>query len=312
MKPILACDVDLDKLEYPVAAMFKIDGVRALNVDGRLVGRSGKQFKNRLNTEFFSDPRFEGFDGEMVIDRITGCGICNETTSAMGTIKGTIETRWCLFDYFAEEDYDSPYALRYKRLSQKLEQLYQEDPSLASRLWLIPSRTLYSRDDVDAMEIESIQEGYEGLILRDLHAPYKFGRSTVKEGYYLRLKRFMDSEVMVTDVKEGRSNQNELTANPHGYAERSTLAAGMVPNGMVGTIVGLALHDVTFNNRIIITKGSEVEIAPGKMSHADRRYYFDNQDEIIGKMVKYQFFPTGVKDKPRFPTFQGFRDPVDL
>lgn len=81
---------------------------------------------------------------------------------------------------------------------------------------------------------------------------------------------------------------------------------------MVGTIVGRALEDVVWNERTILHKGDTIEVSPGKMSHTDRRYYFENVDEIVGLIAKYQFFPVGIKDKLRFPTFQGFRDPIDM
>lgn len=313
MKPILACDVDLQKLTYPVMVFPKIDGVRALNIDGRLVGRSGKQFKNRLNTEFYSDPRFNGFDGEMVVDRIVGYGICNETTSALGTIKGDIETRWCLFDYVIDGvNNEYPYQVRYQQLVDKVAELHRQDPSLLRRIWVIPFQLAQSQEELEAIEIELLEQQYEGLIVRDPNGAYKYGRSTAREGTFLRLKRFIDTEIEITHVVEGRSNQNELKANPHGYAERSTLSENMVPNGMVGTIVGRALEDIEFCGRIIVRKGDTIEVAPGRMTHSERRHYFENPHEIIGKIGKYQFFPVGVKDKPRFPTFQGFRDPVDM
>lgn len=313
MKPILACDVDIGKLRFPVAAMPKIDGVRALNVDERLVGRSGKQFKNKLNTAFYSDPRFNGFDGEMVVDRITGYGICNETTSALGTIKGDIQTRWCLFDYVIDGyNNHKPYRERYTELVSKVLQLTESDPSLKDRLWVVPMEIVYCREQLEDIELNMINNQYEGVILRDLDGVYKYGRSTANENTFLRLKRFMDAEIEITHVVEGKSNQNELKRTAYGYAERSTVAEHMVPNGMVGTIIGRALEDVLFNERVIVQKGAIIEVAPGKMSHTDRRHYFENPDEIVGRIGKYQFFPVGVKDKPRFPTFQGFRDPVDM
>ena len=313
MKPILACDVDMGKLEYPVMMFPKIDGVRALNTDNVLVGRSGKKFKNKLNTKFFSDPRFNGFDGEMVVDQVVGFGICNETTSALGTIEGTVLTRWCLFDYIIDGyNPNAPYQSRYRELERKVSDLLKNYPSLESRIWVVPYRMGWCKEDVEQFEIECLEQGYEGLILRDPDGPYKYGRSTVREGNYLRFKRFMDSEIEITHVLEGKSNQNELRSNPNGYAERSTLAENMVPNGMVGTICGRALETIEFGGRVVVEKGTLIEVAPGKMTHKERQHYFENQGEIIGKIGKYQFFPVGVKDKPRFPTFQGFRDPVDM
>jgi len=44
-----------------------------------------------------------------------------------------------------------------------------------------------------------------------------------------------------------------------------------------------------------------------------RRAYPDPaSDNLMGKVVKYKSQPTGVKDKPRFPVFLGFRDKVDM
>ena len=313
MKPGLACDVDLTKLSYPVMVLPKLDGVRGLNLTGPLVARTGKQFKNKLNTRFFSDPRFIGFDGEMVVDRITGFGICNETTSALTTINGTIPTRWCLFDYVKDgENNHLGYLDRYRELVQVVRDLHTEYPELLNRLWVIPFETAHNQEELEAMELKYLEQGYEGIIIRDPEGRYKYGRSTAREGIYLRLKRFIDTEIEVTHVIEGKSNQNELKANPNGYAERATLAENMVPNGMVGTICGKALETIEFGGRVVVEKGADIEVAPGRMTHDERRYYFENQSEIIGKLAKYQFFPIGVKDKPRFPTFQGFRDPVDL
>lgn len=313
MKPILACDAEVGKLRFPLMALPKIDGVRALNVAERLVGRSGKQFKNKLNTEFYSGPRFNGLDGEMVVDRVRGYGICNETTSALGTIKGTVPTNWCLFDYVVEGVNDHlPYVVRYNQLISHVTKLIDSDPTVASRLWIVPVQMVYSQEHLNELELNWISEGYEGVILREPEGVYKFGRSTANEGYFLRVKRFLDAEIKVTAIVEGKSNQNELKHNPHGYAERSTVAGGMVPNGMVGTIVGRALEDVVWNKRTIIREGDVIEVSPGKMTHADRRYYLEHANEIVGLIAKYQFFPVGIKDKPRFPTFQGFRDPVDM
>lgn len=314
MKPMLATDADLDKVKFPVLVFPKIDGVRALNVAGKLVGRSGKQFKNKLNTSFFSKLAFSGFDGEMVVDRIKGSGICNETTSAMTTIEGHIQTRWCLFDRVIEgaNETDS-FLKRYRQLEEVVSSILAREPELRSFLWVIPFKWVHDKESLMETEIDCINQGYEGVILRDPHAPYKFGRSTAKEGGFLRMKQFMDAEIEITSVVEGKSNQNELRANPHGYAERSTHASNMVPNGMVGSILGRALQDsVDSLGNVVIQKGSEVEVAAGKLNHHERKYFFENQTAIIGRIAKFQFFPIGIKDKPRFPTFQSFRSKTDM
>jgi len=116
----------------------------------------------------------------------------------------------------------------------------------------------------------------------------------------------------VTRVIEGQTNENEQTRTPNGYAERATLAENMLPNGQIGTVCGYALETVLHRGKEVVKKGDEISIGAGKLSHKERKMYFENQNQIIGKIAKFKFFPIGIKDKPRFATFQCFRDPVDM
>ena len=75
----------------------------------------------------------------------------------------------------------------------------------------------------------------------------------------------------------------------------------MIPNGMVGSLL---CKDVK--------TGREITIGAGKMSHEERLLFFADQKRLIGQVVKYKHFPKGVKDKPRFPTFQSFRVDSDI
>jgi len=56
-----------------------------------------------------------------------------------------------------------------------------------------------------------------------------------------------------------------------------------------------------------IKTGNIIDVAPGKLTREQRIQFWNEKDAIIGKMIKYKTFPKGVKDKPRFPTFQTFR-----
>jgi len=37
----------------------------------------------------------------------------------------------------------------------------------------------------------------------------------------------------------------------------------------------------------------------------------DERDELKGRLAKFKYQPSGVKDKPRFPVFLGFRNKID-
>ena len=126
MKPQLANDANLDTLEYPILVQPKIDGVRALNINGTLTGRSLKTFEGYGITEYFSKPEFKHLDGEMTL----GCNpnsqdrLCSLTTGAMGAFKGVTEMadlHWHCFDWL--EDLSLPYPVRYEKLQQAVSKL---------------------------------------------------------------------------------------------------------------------------------------------------------------------------------------------
>jgi DNA ligase-1 len=132
------------------------------------------------------------------------------------------------------------------------------------------------------------------------NGPYKFGRSSTNEGTLLKLKRFEDSEAEIIGVEELLSNQNDANKNALGHTERSSHKANMVPMGTMGC---LNVRDLK----------SKVEFSIGTGFDADTRAEFwKTRKTVIGKIVKYKYFASGSKDKPRFPVFLGFRDKRDM
>jgi DNA ligase-1 len=43
-----------------------------------------------------------------------------------------------------------------------------------------------------------------------------------------------------------------------------------------------------------------------------RTQLWKDRDILVGKCIKYKHFPTGGKDRPRFPIWLGFRSPLDM
>ena len=62
-KPQLAEDAILEDVRFPCWVQPKIDGVRAMNLYGRLTGRSLDEFKGFAISNYFSRPEFVGLDG---------------------------------------------------------------------------------------------------------------------------------------------------------------------------------------------------------------------------------------------------------
>lgn len=314
MKPMLAEDFIESKLVFPLIAQPKIDGVRALNIDGQFKGRSLKPFGNRYTTEFYSKPYLAGLDGELAAAHECDPALCRKTTSAVTTHEGQPFTLWWLFDYVCDFTLGMPYEERYAALCEKIVMLEQLEGSnyVAQHLRRVPYHVCDDLKSLLALEDMWLEMGYEGTIIRNPNGRHKQGRSTVREGGLLRIKRFIDAEAEVYELEEGETNLNEATINLLGKTERSSHQENKVPNGMLGNMQCKVLKDVVYMGKVIMQAGMKITVSPGNMDHKMRKHYWDHPEELVGKIITYKFFPKGIKDKPRFPTFKNVRDSVDM
>lgn len=312
MKPMLASDVIEAKLRFPLIAQPKIDGVRALNMLGTLTGRSLKKFKNQHVTNQFSISDCVGFDGEMAAWVETHPDLCRKTSSALGTIKGEPWIMWWTFDYVTVETKSLPYHQRLKWLTAEVERLKAEHHPVAPHLSVIPWRIVENQEELDAYDAENLAAGFEGTITRNINDPHKQGRSTPTEGGLGRIKRFIDFEFRITCWIEGNENQNEAQINELGQTFRSSHQENMVPNGMIGSMKAQVLGVVMHEGKVLFEDGQEIIVGAGRLTHEERKLYFAHPEKLPSKIGKAQFFPKGIKDKPRFPTFQSFRQPEDM
>lgn len=312
MKPMLASDWDEDKVEFPCILQPKIDGVRSLNTTGVLSGRSLKQHANTYTTAFFSRPEYQWIDGEMAAQHECHPELCRLTSSALSTIEGQPFILWWAFDYLHPEAINRPYIQRLTMLHLHVESLHRQ--GLAQHLRAIPYVIVNDMEELLQWDNHWLEMGYEGSIKRAINGKHKQGRSTVREGGLLRIKRFLDFEFVVTRVTEGQRNMNPAEINELGNTFRSTHQENMVPNGMVGNLIGNLLADVVDpqTGKVLHHKDEEVTVSAGCMPHDERALNFREQHRILGRIGKGKLFPKGVKDKPRFATFQSWRSPEDM
>ena len=311
MKPQLANDANLDTLTYPVIAQPKIDGVRALNINGTLTGRSLDPFKGFGITEYFSKSEFQGLDGEMTLgsNPASPDRLCSLTTGAMGAFKGVTEmadVHWHIFDDLTCPT--DPYEARYGRAKARVAEMAHP------RVHIVPMFAVQDRNQLDELIARFFEEGYEGAIVRNPRLPAKEGRPGKRTQELVRVKPWADTEMLVTGVTEGEENTNEATTNSLGRTERSSAQSGMVPNGRVGSIQGTLLADCLnpITGELLLPKDLPVTVSKGSMSHAEARHYFENQDKIVGHIVKFSFMTHGIKDLPRFPGYISHRLKEDI
>ena len=289
IKPMLGVNVELDKLTYPVYMSPKLDGIRVIIKDGKVLSRNGKPIPNLFIQSLLKT--YHGLDGELIVGHPTHPNVFQLTTSGVMSIEGTPNVRLYVFDcWYAEGGIDARY--------NEVLKIIQNNPIID--IEVVPQIIINSLEELYKFEEDCLAKGYEGVMLRYPNAPYKNGRSTVKEGALLKLKRFSDSEAIILSMEPLLRNHNEATKNALGYTERSSHIYNKVADDLLGA---LNVKDVR--------TGVEFSIGSG-FTEEQRRDFWNRRDELIGSIVKYKSFAIGVKDKPRFPVFCGLRHFNDI
>jgi len=288
-KPMLAATVtERAKLRFPLMASPKLDGIRCVVLDGKVLSKSLKPIRNKYIQEKLCG--LPNLDGELIVGSAVGEGVINRTIRGVMSADGRPEFTYHVFDTL--DNLRLPFRMR---LAAAL------GDDWYSFIEVVPHTTVSNLDDLAKFEAEMLRAGYEGVMLRHPEAPYKMGRATPTEGSLWKLKQFTDGEILVTEVCEGVINSNEPTKDAIGATVRSTHQENMVPSNKVGTIIGVDMQT-----------GQTLKVSPGKMTHTDRERYWADHSLILGKIVKYKSFEYGSIDAPRFATFQAFRDPTDM
>jgi DNA ligase-1 len=283
-KPMLAASLeDLSLLKYPILCTPKLDGIRCLIVNGKAVTRKFKPVPNNYIRAQIESAAPEGFDGEIIIEDKT----FNEISSAIMSEDGEPDFTYVVFDYYSENGYNH-------RMSN-----LNTCSDIECIKYLLPVQ-INNEPELMVYETQCLSDGYEGVMIRSPGSPYKFGRSTVKEGYLLKLKRFYDSEAVVFSLQEKMHNENEAVKDELGHTKRSSHQENQIPANTLGAFCVKEMKT-----------GVEFKIGTGFDSDFANQVW-SNQKDYIGKIIKYKAQKVGEKDKPRFPSFLGFRDERDL
>jgi DNA ligase-1 len=295
-RPMLAYDADIEHYKARIAngeklyGSYKLDGIRAMVIDGQLISRTLKPIPNKYCQRLFGRLSCEGLDGELVVGNEFGDGVFARTSSGVMSHEGMPQVSFRVFDLLTVPA-NTPFEVRMRQLGQKVAGL-----PLANVAWVIQYLLDPSHDTVEKVEAEAIDLQYEGLIIRSADSPYKQGRSTLREGYMGKLKRFMDSEAVITGFEEMMHNDNPATTDARGFTVRSSHQAHQRGAGVLGTLRVTDIHKPEWSFGI----GSGFDLAL-------RACIWKAQDEYLGKVVKYKYLPVGTLELPRHPVFLGFR-----
>jgi DNA ligase-1 len=139
-------------------------------------------------------------------------------------------------------------------------------------------------------------------MIRTPDSPYKCGRSTERESWLLKIKRFDDDEAVVLETYEGLSNLNPAERDAFGRTKRSSCKENKVGRGELG---GFVVR--------VMSTGVEFRLGYNHvLGGIDRVTLWEQRVSLPGKIVKFKHQPSGAKEAPRFPKFVGFREAWDL
>ena len=300
MKAMLASKWDDEKNGdmFPFWAQPKLDGIRVLvGEDGYLYTRSLKPVRNtEIQSLVRNTPELIGLDAEIIVGDKTADDCYRRTSSAVMSYDSDDIAYATLQVFDIWNDPFSTYDERYGSLLGRMSQWPD---------WVEPVQTALLSDMDMLLEYEAkrLAEGHEGVILRRRDALYKQGRGTPKQGQLIKLKRFADAEGVIVDCHEEMHNANPATINALGHMEHSGHKENLIGKGTLGAF------EVRHNVQNLTSEF--VRIGTGMSAH-QREVFWQQRNDLIGKVVKFKYFEVGVKDAPRFPVFLGFRDVDDM
>ena len=188
IKPLLATKAEFDKIQYPVLATPKLDGIRCLMVDGVAMSRSMKPIPNQFVQEQLKG--LHGLDGELMVN-----GDFNQVQSGIMKKAGEPDFTFHVFDKW---DRDYGYGL----CMEDMDWLGINN----TRAKLLLPNTVNNERELTLYLEHCLKQGYEGIMIRQPNSKYKFGRSTVKEGILLKIKKFFDDEAELLEIIEKMTN----------------------------------------------------------------------------------------------------------
>lgn len=298
-KPFLAPNekTDLSLVQYPLLASTKLDGIRVLFIDGKIVSRSLKPIQNKQLRERFESLRKYSeehnviLDGEIFSPELTFQQITHFVmTQDLEGEELPTSLKFYAFDMIKQMDLAESFHSRYNNL----ERLHIDGiQDIAVR---VDQKLVNSKEEVNKLFENALETGLEGLILKDPTGRYKCGRATLKEGLIYKVKPWdtFDAKIATviqsTEVRQGAEKKtNEL---------------------------GRSVTSKKKDDRVLIEKASAFLVyyneLPLKvtlaMTDEEKEEVWKNQNSYFGRTIEYKGMLVGSKDVPRHPIFLRFID----
>ena len=287
-------DEELYGLKYPVVGSAKLDGVRAVVIDGVALSSTLKPIRNEYIQRCIGRHEYDGFDGELIVGDADDPTVFNKTIGPVMRKAGRPDFTFHVFDRFVEKD--KTYEERWLK---KMQTVRDADLPFMS---VLKQAELYSPADVLRFEKKCVDAGYEGAMIRSLSGIYKEGRCTKLEQNVMKRKPMCDIEGRVVGFGESMTNENPATINEIGETQRGTDQNYIRPSGSLGFLI---LKSDLWEKEFKVGAGA------GTINEM-RDEIWANKEKYLGKMLKFSYQPYGSVNGPRLPIAICFRDEDDI
>lgn len=244
----------------------KLDGVRCIcivdeNSNATFFSRAGKEFKTLSKVRDAvkkSGVKNIVFDGEVCILDKKGDEDFQSIIKEIKRKDHSIDfPRFIAFDTLTLEEFESGVSERSFDARQFELDAMMDQQLFGYYLTMAQQTLVNSFEEIEARLAVANEKGWEGLMIRK-NTTYKGKRSAD----ILKIKTMHDAEYIVIDVENSTSRV---------------------------IVEGKEVEEVMLKNVIIEHKGNRVQVGSG-FSQDQRRHYFQNPNEIIGKQITVQYF----------------------
>lgn len=305
-KPMLATNAKFEKMSFPIMSSKKLEGVRGEFTPNGLFTRPMKRFNNILLEKKFQKlseyciAKGVHIEGEFYKHGLPFSEISSRCRRGGHT--GVAELEFHVFDIYVEEMDSMNFETRVGLYNTVIADLDIED--------VIPTEQVmhYSKEAVVEFYEDALDNEYEGWVGKCPTSPYKKGRSTVNEGYFIRLKPEDTFDGVVLDIIEMEENLCESTTNELGYASKKQDKDMKAGKGLAAVAV---VQCDQFPKPVRVSLSRGIKDYEDTKKSASRATIWDNKDDYIGKNIRFVGFIIKGMDLPRSPRFDDWRTDLD-
>lgn len=312
-KPMLAVNIKPEEVQHDMMESPKLEGVRGVFRQGPLLTRSLKQFANpRLQEKFQAVSEFCNFhnivlEGEFYLHGWTFKEIDSACRNA--NKEEASELQFHIFDMVIPNHPD----LEFEQRCKYMEWCHKELSDAGVKdVFLIPQSKLIADANIGqairCKYAEYVDNGLEGIVLKRADGAYKFGRSTLKQELFTRVKPEDPFDGVVIDIIERQHNLCESEVNELGMLKKRQDKDQKAGAGIAQTAIVMS-RDHGKLIRVSLTRGlKDYEETDNGSS---RQYIWENRHSYVGKGIRFVGVPVAGMDVPRSPRFDAFREDLD-